>query len=101
MAKTIKLENIKDASFSPVTGKYTSEVTEEYVCEACRHLVGRDDGFCWQCSEKLEPSALVEHYHRGERLTSEKFEEEQRHWGYPRPRDKGEQGESKGGAAPL
>ena len=80
MAKIIKLENIKDASFSPVTGKYTNEVAEDYVCEACRHLVGRDDNFCWQCGERLEPSALVEHYHAGERLTGEKFEEEKKLW---------------------
>ena len=80
MANIIKLENIKDAGFSPVTGKYANEVTEEYVCENCRHLVGRDDGFCWQCGGKLEPSALVEHYHRGERLTSEKFEEKKKLW---------------------
>ena len=85
MANIIKLENIKDASFSPVTGKQMGKVTGEYVCESCRHLVDRDDGFCWQCGGKLEPSTMVEHYHRGERLTSEKFEEEQRHWGYPRP----------------
>jgi len=78
MASIIKLENIKDTSFSPVTGKYTNEVTEEYVCEACRHLVGREDNFCWQCGGKLEPSARVEHYHAGERLTSEKFKEEER-----------------------
>jgi len=80
MAKIIKLENITDMSFSPVTGKQVEKVTEEYVCENCRHLVGRDDRFCWQCGERLEPSARVEHYHAGERLTDKKFEEEKKLW---------------------
>jgi len=78
MANIIKLENIKDAGFSPATGKQAKEITEEYVCEACRHLVDREAQFCWQCGEKLQLSALVEHYHQGERLTSEKFEEEKK-----------------------
>ena len=77
MAKRVKLESIDTAGYNPSSGEVIlREVTEEYVCENCRHLVGRGDRFCWQCGEQLQPSALVEHYHRGERLTSEKFEEE-------------------------
>ena len=76
MAKKIKLENIKDTSFSPVTGKYTSEVTEEHVCKSCRHLVDKGDAFCWQCGEKLESSGLTEHYRQDIKLTNEQFNKE-------------------------
>lgn len=67
MAKIIKLENI---NLTP-TGE---QVTEEYVCENCRHLIASTDTICWQCREKLEQSKQVEHYHKGEKLTNEGFD---------------------------
>ena len=73
MANIIKLENIKDAGFSPATGKQAKQVTEEYVCKSCRHLVEKGDPFCWQCGEGLEPSGLTEHYHRGIKLSDGQF----------------------------
>lgn len=70
MAKIIKLENIQP----PKKGE-AEQPTEEYVCGGCRELVGKDDKVCWQCGEKLEPSEMVEHYHKGEKLSNSKFKE--------------------------
>ena len=79
MSKIIKLENIvkvDGSNFDRQTGKpITEKVTEEYVCEGCRHLVGATDKFCWQCGEPLEESSKVEHYHKGEKLSGTKFKE--------------------------
>lgn len=73
MADKIKLENIKEKGFDRTSGKPKTDVTIEYVCSACCHLVESGDAFCWQCGEKLVPSTLVEHYHKGERLTDKEF----------------------------
>jgi len=62
--RIIKLENIR----------LNGELVTEYVCEGCRELVGKDDKVCWQCGENLGQSELVEHYHRGERLTDEEYQ---------------------------
>lgn len=78
MANIIKLENIKDAGFSSATGGQAKQVTEEYVCGSCRHLVGKDDKFCWQCGGKLESSSIVEHYHRGKGITNGEFKEKKK-----------------------
>ena len=89
MPKKIKLENIIAKKkphhhevkptdiFCPECGEdlRREEVITEYVCENCRHLVGKDDKFCWRCGVKLESSNLVEHYHRGEKLTNKEFGE--------------------------
>lgn len=75
MALKIKLENISRRTFDKVTGKPLEQVTQEYVCENCRHLVEPSDAFCWQCGNALEPSGLVEHYSDGEKLTDAQFKE--------------------------
>ena len=72
--KRIKLENMVDKGFDRQTGNPISEVTVEYVCEACRHLVNPEDKFCWKCGMALEQSNLVEHYQRGEGLSDADFE---------------------------
>ena len=68
MAKIIKLENIYP----------TGELVDEYVCGGCRHLVGRDDKVCWQCEERLTQSTLIEHYHRGVKLSNDEFNKAKR-----------------------
>ena len=73
MAKIIKLENIVPVRYNRQTGEPSSEVTEEYVCEACRHLVKTIDKFCWQCGGELEQSTLIEHYSKGKKLTEEEY----------------------------
>ena len=78
MAKMIKLENITERGYDRATGKPVMEVTRQQICEACHHLVNEEDKFCWQCGGNLEQSDLVEHYHKGERLTNGQFEEERR-----------------------
>ena len=72
--KKIKLENIVNKGFDRVTGKPMLEITTEYVCEGCRHIVNIDDKFCWQCGEMLEQSDLVEHYRKGDKLTEKEFQ---------------------------
>ena len=73
--KIVKLENIqlKDDK---------EEITEEYVCEGCRHLIQPADKSCWQCGQPLEPSSEVEHYHQGEKLTKEQFGERSKSYGH-------------------
>ena len=73
MAKIIKLENIVGTGYNRMTGKPSSKVTEEFVCENCRNLVKQEDTFCWHCGSPLEASAVVEHWHRGKKLTNKEF----------------------------
>ena len=73
MPNKIKLENIVPAGFDRQTGKPTLRITNEYVCEACRHLVELADKFCWQCGEELKQSELVEHYQQGRKLTDKEY----------------------------
>ena len=73
MVEIIKLENIETDGFDRNTGKPMEKIIEEYVCEACRHLVNKDDKFCRQCGAKLEPSSRVEHYFEGKKLTNKEF----------------------------
>lgn len=71
--RIIKLENIK-AEFDRQTGKEKTELTTEYVCGNCRHLVQPTDKFCWRCGEPLEKSSEVEHYDTdGTQLTNTAF----------------------------
>jgi len=69
MAKIVKLENIQ-----PRVKGQAEELTEEYVCGNCRHLIEPINAFCWLCGEKLEQSKLVEHYYMGQRLSNEGFD---------------------------
>lgn len=75
MAKKIKLENIVADGYDRNTGKLTEKVTDEYVCEACRHLVNTSDAFCWQCGSELSLSNLVEHHSNGKKLTDKQFQD--------------------------
>lgn len=75
MSKIIKLENLIPANYDQASGKESSRETTEYVCGACRHLVRVTDKFCWQCGIGLEQSSVVEHYHKGKKLTKAEFQE--------------------------
>ncbi len=74
MANRIKLENIVGRGYNRITGEFMEKIIEEFVCENCRHLVNIEDKFCWQCGGRLEQSNLIEHYHKGERLTDEEYQ---------------------------
>lgn len=73
MAERIKLENIVPAGFDTETGDEFINITEEYVCGSCRHIVGLADKFCWRCGELLEDTGKVEHWRKGEQLDGEEF----------------------------
>jgi len=73
MVKKIKLENIVGTGYNRMTGKPAEHTTEEFVCEACRHLVNEGDKFCWNCGSPLEASSVVEHWYRGKKLTNTEF----------------------------
>lgn len=73
MPKKIKLENIVGTGYNRMTGKPAEHTTEEFVCENCRNLVKQEDVFCWNCGSPLEASSVVEHWHRGEKLTKKEF----------------------------
>ncbi len=78
MARKIKLENIKrvtrehkhngmeyrDREFCPECGENLTSyaVTEEYVCEVCRHLTEQNSKFCSRCGEELFDGNRVEHH---------------------------------------
>lgn len=79
MPNKIKLENILLAGFDSDTGDAFINITEEYVCENCRHLVDKNDKFCWQCGEELKQSKLIEHYYEGKKLTERNFQKEVLH----------------------
>jgi len=74
--KKIKLENIHYL-FDRMTGKPKAELTTEYACQNCRHLIEAEDIYCWQCGEKLE-GELIEHYYKGEKITEEVYREERK-----------------------
>ena len=74
MADRIKMENIVPAGFDTETGDEFVNLTDEYVCSNCRHLVGKNDKYCSQCGELLKDTGAVEHWEKGEELTGKKFE---------------------------
>lgn len=71
----IKLENVHGLKFNPQTGQPELPFTEEYVCENCRHIVGREDKFCWACGESLQDSSLIEHHAFGGQVEHKDFVE--------------------------
>jgi len=73
MGKRVKLENIIQAGFTTDMGDRIFNITEEYVCKNCRHLVEVIDKFCWFCGEELESSDIVEHWQKGIQLSNEAF----------------------------
>ena len=75
--KKIKLGNIHYL-FDRMTGKPKTELTTEYACQNCRHLIEAEDIYCWQCGEKLEVSDIVEHHSQGKQLTEEEFQKERK-----------------------
>ena len=72
----IKLENIVEAGFDTETGDRFLNITEEYVCDGCRHLVEKDDKYCFHCGVLLSDSGKVEHYYKGNPLSDTEFKEE-------------------------
>lgn len=89
MANRIKLESIAEAhqphqhdgadysknNFCPKCGLETVayKTTDEYVCEACRHLVSADSVFCHHCGEELKSSDKIEHYFGGIKIDDALF----------------------------
>jgi hypothetical protein len=76
MADRIKLENIVPAGFDVDTGDEFLNITEEFVCGNCRHLVGQADKYCGQCGELLKDMGKIEHWDKGKRLTDKEFKEQ-------------------------
>lgn len=90
MAKRIKLENIIPVlqshkhndieygkrEYCPICGESLAKQTirEEYVCEACRHLVQATDIYCSHCSERLSDTDRVDHYIGGLRINDKLFQ---------------------------
>jgi len=74
--KKIKLENIHYL-FDRMIGKPKAELTTEYACQNCRHLIEAEDIYCWQCGEKLE-GELIEHYYKGEKIIEEAYQEKRK-----------------------
>lgn len=72
MVKKIKLENIVQAGFDRENGDEFLNITEEYVCNNCRHIVEREDNYCWKCGKTLDEES-VEHYQAGEKLSDDDF----------------------------
>jgi predicted amidophosphoribosyltransferase len=69
----IKLANV-NTEFDRNTGvEKNIIVADEYVCENCRHLVGKSDKFCWQCGEELSESNIVEHYRKGKKISNSEY----------------------------
>lgn len=79
MPKIIKLENIVSTGYDRPSGEAKTKETVEYVCEVCRHLVEATDKFCWHCGSSLEASRVVEHWHKGEKLTEKEFSNRKAH----------------------
>jgi hypothetical protein len=73
MADKIKLENIVPAGFDTENGDEFLNITVEFTCGNCRHLVGEADKFCGMCGEKLEDTGKIEHWHKGTQLTEQEF----------------------------
>ncbi len=89
MAKRIKLENVipilkghkhGDEDYSrfphcPKCGQNTIayDIKEEYVCEACRHLVEPTYVFCPHCGGELSAGDKVEHHIGGLQIDNELF----------------------------
>lgn len=89
MVERIKLENVIGIpqehkhdgidygknSFCPKCGQklIALSISEEYVCEKCRHLVQKDDMFCSFCGEVLSDSKKVEHYAGDSQIDEESF----------------------------
>ena len=74
--KKIKLENIHYL-FDRMTGKPKTELTTEYACQNCRHLIEAEDIYCWQCGEKLE-GEIIEHYYKGEKIMDKEYQKEKK-----------------------
>lgn len=69
-----KLQNFANNGYDRQTGLPDIQETEEFICGNCRHLVDKNDKFCWQCGESLDKEEETEHYAMGKKLTNEQFE---------------------------
>ena len=90
MANRIKLKNMfnatkihnhngqeyRDKPFCSYCGESLVVLTarEEYVCEACRHLIQPSDVFCSHCGEELFDSNKINHSFGGIRVDAGMFE---------------------------
>lgn len=69
----IRLENIVPCGYDSKTGDRFLNITVEFACSNCRHIVEVDDGYCWCCGGKFDGSAVTEHYQKGKQLSNESF----------------------------
>ena len=74
MANKVKLENIMQAGSDQETGDRFLNITEEYVCGNCRHLVEAADKFCWYCRSELRTSDKIEHWQKGVQIAEDTFQ---------------------------
>lgn len=73
MSQKIKLENSHGVEYDRETGEPYLSVTEEYVCDKCRHIVKQPDKFCWRCGEQLEDTGMIEHHAGAFQVTHDQF----------------------------
>lgn len=69
----VRLENIVNCGYDNDTGDRVLNITVEFVCSDCRHLVEGGDAYCWCCGKKFDGGATTEHYQKGKQLTNESF----------------------------
>lgn len=72
----VKHTNPEHHSYCPECGEelQAEQTIIESVCSSCRHLVGEEDKFCWQCGVPLENTFITEHYNtEGEQTTQVDF----------------------------